>query len=108
MVSVCWFPNRLENNLAPEEGFLSTEEKLNKVCFQTEFVQIYIFGFILLSTSTGLAVRMSCRVIFFHKLNCTDLGLQLRDPASGIRHHSLVCCCELADILYIFWYLPGR
>ena len=36
MVSVCWFPNRFENNLAPEEGFLSREEKSNKVCFQTE------------------------------------------------------------------------
>ena len=102
MVSVCWFSNRFENNLAPEEGFLSPEEKSNKVCFQTDrtiYLHIYFFGYILFSTSSsGLAVRMSCRFIFFYKFNCTDLGLQLGDPAPLI---GLFFGCGLADILYI-------
>ena len=35
--------------------------------------------------------------IFFYKFNCTDPGLQLGDPAPLI-----VCCCGLADILYLY------
>ena len=50
---------------------------------------------------------MSCRFIFFHKFNCTDLGLQLGDPASGIWHvasgttHWFVAVSLL--IFYIFF-----
>ena len=82
----CWFPNRFENNLAPEEGFSIPWRKVEHGLFSNRnighlFKYIY-FCFILSSTSwSGLAVRMSCRFIFFYKFNCTDLGLQLGDPA---------------------------
>ena len=37
------------------------------------------------------------RFIFFYKFNCTDIQVYNWE----IRHHLLVRCCGLADILYI-------
>ena len=68
------------------------------------------FCFILLFTSSSLAVRISpVAASYFSKslyivpgsvqlINCTDPGLQVYNRE--IQHHSLVCCCGLADILY--------
>ena len=60
-----------------EQGLFSNRN-IGAIC-----LNIY---FLLSTSSSGLAVRMSCRFIYFHKFNCTDLGLQLGDPASGIWH----------------------
>ena len=50
-----------------------------------KYIFFVFFSFIYFFIS--LPQRTFCRLIFFYKFNCTDLGLQLGDPAP-----QLVCC----------------
>ena len=75
---------------------------LKKVCFQTEilanlFKYIYFCG-ILLITSSSPCRKDQFAVSYVSKRLIALIQVYNRE----IRHHSLVCCCGLADILYIF------
>ena len=72
---------------------------LQKVCFQTEILGNlfkYIFCFILF-TSSSPRRKDQFAVPYFS----SSLIVLIQVYNGDIRHHSLVCCCGLADVLYI-------
>ena len=74
---------------------------LKKVCLQTEilgnlFKYIY-FCFILLFTSSSPCHNDQFAFSYFS----TSWIVLIQVYNWEIRHHSLVCCCGLADILYV-------
>ena len=60
-------------------------------------LNIYIFCFILLFTSSSPCRKDQFAVLYFS----TSLILLIQVYNWEIRHHSLVCCCGFADILNI-------
>ena len=65
---------------------------------------VILFCFILLFTSSS-----PCRKDQFAVLYCsTSLIVLIQVYNWEIQHHSLVCCCELADILNILNYWDAR
>ena len=61
------------------------------------YLNIFIFCFILLFTSSSPCRKDQFAVSYFS----TSLIVLIQVYNWEIRHHSLVCCCGLADILYI-------
>ena len=61
-----------------------------------KFVKLYIFCFIFLFTSSSPCHKDQFTVSYFS----TSLIVLIQVYNWEIRHHSLVCCCGLADILY--------
>ena len=73
-------------------------EPLEKVCFQTE---IFVLFFL---PSSSPCLKDQFAVSHFS----TSLIVLIQVYNWEIRHHSLVCCCRLADILYIWFSSPLR
>ena len=78
--------------LAPEEGLFSNRN----IAKGNLFKYIY-FCFILLFTSSSPCRKDQSAVSYFS----TSLIVLIQVHNWEVRHHSLVCCCELANILYI-------
>ena len=74
--------------LAPEEGLLANIG---------QFFKIYDFCFIFLFTSSSPCRKDRFAVSYFS----TSLIVLIQVYNWETRHHSLVCCCGLADIIYI-------
>ena len=67
---------------------------------QFPFWNIHFFGFILLFTSSLPCSKDQFAMSYFS----TSLIVLIQVYNWEIRHHSLVCCCGLADIFYQFPY----
>ena len=82
-------------------------EPLEKVCFQTEIKDTlfkYIFFVLFFLPSSSPCLKDQFAVSHFS----TSLIVLIQVYNWEIRHHSLVCCCRLADILYISFSSPLR
>ena len=69
------------------------DEEVNKRIKENLFKYIYIFFYSFVYFFIALPQGSVCRFIFFYKFNCTDPGLQLRDPAPLI-----------GLLLWTFWH----
>ena len=77
-------------------SFISIFLALKKVCFQNEILG-NLFKYIFLFTSSSPCRKDQFAVSYFS----TSLIVLIQVYNEEIRHYSLVCCCGLADILYI-------
>lgn len=107
MVSVCWFPNRFENNLAPEEGFFIPWRKVEQGLFSNRNIgRLFKYIYFLLYSFVYFFIRPRRKdQLPFHIF----LQVQLHWSRSTTRRSNITHWFVAVALLtfYIFWYLPG-